>query len=196
MNETKVSHRNRETRPTLLARRQNFVWRHVMKFNNAWKYVRDVIKDVSFTGQNVERLQSLKNFALFLNSNNSLYLYFYFLNWFVPLGDNKASNNKFLQPSVSPIWTYLTTGHDGLVSGLSHFLGNDSALAHIKSDSKKSTCCFYQDLVCITYTLLWSISPTFYEQLLHQYPCAKKNTNLSRKYRKAAKKTFVRKSCQ
>jgi hypothetical protein len=39
-----------------------------------------------------------------------------------------------------------------------------------------------------------SISPTFFEQLLCQYSCAKKSTNLNCKYRKAARKTFVQRS--
>jgi hypothetical protein len=39
-----------------------------------------------------------------------------------------------------------------------------------------------------------SISPTFYEQLLHQNPLAKKITNPNFKHIKAVEKTFVKKA--
>jgi hypothetical protein len=42
---------------------------------------------------------------------------------------------------------------------------------------------------------LWSISPTFYEQLLRQYPNTQNNKKNKLKQRKSAHLTFVQKSC-
>ncbi len=39
----------------------------------------------------------------------------------------------------------------------------------------------------------WSISPTFYENNLRQYSCAKKSLNLKCEYKKALRETFVQK---